>query len=44
MRVFADDTSVYIVSETPDASAAVINSDLQKIALGLLLGLSQSNP
>ena len=31
MRVFADDTSVYIVSETPDASAAVINSDLQKI-------------
>ena len=32
MRVFADDTSLYIVIETPDASAAVINSDLQKIA------------
>jgi len=25
-------TSLYIVIETPDASAAVINSDLQKIA------------
>ena len=44
IRLFADDTSLYNVIETPDASAAVINSDLQKIALGLLLGLSQSNP
>ena len=32
IRVFADDTSLYIVIETPDASAAVINSDLHKIA------------
>ena len=32
IRLFADDTSLYNVIETPDASAAVINSDLQKIA------------
>ena len=28
IRLFADDTSLYIVIEIPDASAAVINSDL----------------
>ena len=32
IRLFTDDTNLYIVIEMPDASAAVINFDFQKIA------------
>ena len=44
IRLFADDTSLYIVIETPDASAAVINSDLQKIATWSSSWLVTFNP
>ena len=44
MRVFADDTSLYIVIETLDASAAVINSDLHKIATWSSSWLFTFNP
>ena len=44
IRPFADDTSIYTVIETPDASAAVINSDLQKIATWSSSWLVTFNP
>ena len=44
IRLFADDTSLYIVIETPDASVAVINSDLQKIATWSSSWLVTFNP
>ena len=42
IRLFADDTSLFIIVEDPITSAARLNSDLDKTLDGLLYGLSPS--
>ena len=44
IRLFTDDTNLYIVIEMPDASAAVINFDFQKIATWSSSWLVTFNP
>ena len=38
IRLFADDTSLYIIVENPDAAAEILNTDLNKISNGQSLG------
>ena len=38
IRLFADDTSLYIIVENPDAAAEILNTDLNKISKWQSLG------
>ena len=44
IRLFADDTSLYIIVETPAAAAACLNTDLSKISRWSALWLVRFNP
>ena len=38
IRLFADDTSLFIIVEHPDTAADILNLDLEKYVVGLKLG------
>ena len=44
IRLFADDTSLYIIVETPAAAAACLNTDLSKISRWSALWLVRFKP
>ena len=44
IRLFADDTSLYIIVEDPNVAAELINADLEKIAELALKWLVKCNP
>ena len=44
IRLFADDTSLYIVVETPDDAAELLNTDLRKITTWAEQWLVTFNP
>ena len=39
IRLFADDTSLYIIVDLPDQAAIVLNTDLKQFLIGQILGL-----
>ena len=44
IRLFADDTSIFIIVENPISAAQLLNSDLEKIAKWTLDWLVTFNP
>ena len=44
MRLFADDTSLYIIVDNPDAAAEILNTDLNKISKSAKSWLVKFNP
>ena len=44
IRLFADDTSLYIIVENPDAAAGILNTDLNKISKWAKSWLVKFNP
>ena len=44
LRLFADDTSLYIIGEDPNVAAKLLNADLEKIAEWALKWLVKLNP
>ena len=44
IRLFADDTSIFIIVVTPISAAQLLNSDLEKIAKWALDWLVKFNP
>ena len=44
IRIFADDTSLYIIVDDPDHAAQLLNADLEKITKWVETWLVKSNP
>ena len=44
IRLFADDTSLYIIVDNPDHAAQLLNADLEKLPNGQKLGLLNVTP
>ena len=42
IRLFADDTSLYIIVDLPDQAAIILNTDLKQFLIGQILGLWHS--
>ena len=44
IRLFADDTSLYIIADLPDSAAQILNNDLERISLWSDLWLVKFSP
>ena len=44
IRLFADDTSLFIIVDNPDVAAEILNADLEKIAKLAEVWLVKFNP